>query len=129
VDNCVIKSSSCNPTIDKFWSLVKLAKNWSDYLLQNTAPPETVAEAVEWLMSVLEDEAKSVIRSMREEDLFNLHFSLGMAIRNAFGLHDPGSKLLASCGVVHPDDASGVIIQALWIKLTRGVHTTTKCNE
>jgi hypothetical protein len=37
-----------------------------------------------------------------------------MAIRNVFGLHEPGRKLLASCGVVHPDDASEVIISELW---------------
>ena len=28
-----------------------------------------------------------------------------------------GSKLLADCGVIHPDDASGVIIKALWKNL------------
>ena len=54
---------------------------------------------------------------MAKEDLIKLHFSLGMAIRNAFDLHVPWSKLLASCGVVHPDDASGVIIRALWRRL------------
>jgi hypothetical protein len=79
--------------------------------------PETVDEAVERLMSVLEDEHKAVLAFMQEEDLIDFHFSLGLAIRNAFGLHVPWSKLLASCGVVHPDDASGVIIQALWRQL------------
>ena len=94
-----------------------MAKNWSDYFLQNTNLPETVDEAVERLMAILENDAKSEIRSMTEDDLIDLHFSLGMAIRNAFGLHEPGSKLLASCGVVHPDDASGVIIRELWFRL------------
>jgi hypothetical protein len=50
---------------------------------------------------------------MQEEDLIDLHFSLGMAIWNVFGLHEPGRKLLASCGVEHPDDASGV---STWTK-------------
>jgi hypothetical protein len=68
-------------------------------------------------MVVLEDEHKAVIASLREEDLIDLHFDLGLAIRNAFGLHEPGSKLLASCGVAHPDDAAGTILQALRIKL------------
>ncbi|WP_370869898.1 DUF6794 domain-containing protein [Methylobacter sp.] len=51
------------------------------------------------------------------------HFGLGMAIRNAFGLHEQGSKLLASCNnnelynSVHPDDASGMVILALWQSL------------
>lgn len=82
--------------------------------------PETVNEAVERLMTVLEDEEKSEIRSMTEDDLIDLHFSLGMAIRNAFDLHVPWSKLLASCGVAHPDDASGMIINKLWTRLNYG---------
>ena len=79
--------------------------------------PETVDEAVERLMSVLEDEHKAVLAFVQEEDLIDLHFSLGLAIRNAFDLHVPWSNLLASCAVVHPDDASGLIIQALWRRL------------
>lgn len=82
--------------------------------------PETVDEAVERLMTVLEDEEKNEIRSMTEDDLIDLHFSLAMAIRNAFDLHVPWSKLLASCGVAHPDDASGIIINKLWTRLNYG---------
>lgn len=82
--------------------------------------PETVDEAVERLMTVLEDKEKSEIRSMTEDDLIDLHFSLGMAIRNAFDLHVPWSKLLASCSVAHPDDASGMIINKLWTRLNYG---------
>ena len=132
MDNCVIKSSYYNPTIGKLWSLVKLTKNWSDIFQQNFQQPETVTEAIERLMTVLEGEHKIAIAIMRKEDLVDLHFSLGMAIRNAFGLHEPGSKLLASCNnaihlntsynATHPDDASGVIIQALWIKLNQGTQ-------
>ena len=64
-------------------------------------------------MTVLGDEAKSVIRSsMAEDDLIDFHFSLGLAIRNAFGLHVPWSKLLASCDV-----ACAMIISELWRRL------------
>lgn len=90
-------------------------------------PPETVAEAVDMLLGLLSVEEKFEIAVMPKDKLFNLHFGLGLAIRNAFGLHVPGSKLLASCNqtlhpgalynVVHPDDASGVIIKALWRNL------------
>ena len=66
---------------------------------------------------VLSDEQKVEIVAIKEDDLIDLHFTLGLAIRNAFGLHDLGSKLIADCGVVHPDDASGVIIKELWKKL------------
>lgn len=76
--------------------------------------PETVVDAVKLLLSILNSEQKSNIAAMKEGDLIDLHFSLGLAIRNAFGLHDLGSKLIADCGVVHPDDASGVIVKELW---------------
>ncbi|NOS75001.1 MAG: hypothetical protein HOP36_10815 [Methyloglobulus sp.] len=54
---------------------------------------------------------------MSESELIDLHFGLGLAVRNAFGLHDRGSTLRLSCGTEHPDDASQIIIQALWEKV------------
>ena len=66
-------------------------------------------------MIVLDDEQKIDIATLQEDDLIYLHFSLGMAVRNAFGLHHVDSKLLASCDTAtHPDDVSGVIIKVLW---------------
>jgi hypothetical protein len=93
-----------------------LTKNWPENILRNIKRPETVAEAVDRLMMVLDGEQKIALAVMPEGDLIDLHFTLGMAIRNAFGLHDPWSKLLVSCGVVHSDDASGVIIRELWMR-------------
>jgi len=81
--------------------------------------PETVVEAVDRLMMVLDDEQKIAVKAMWEEDLIASHFSLGMAIRNAFGLHKADSKLLVSCGVIDHDDASWVIIKALWHGLNK----------
>jgi hypothetical protein len=83
-----------------------LTKNWPDLFQQHANPPETVDEAIDRLVTILDDEQKAAIVAMREEDLIDLHFGLGMTIRNAFGLHEPGSQLLAECGVAHPDDAS-----------------------
>ncbi len=57
--------------------------NWTNYLLDNTRMPETVDEAVDKLIVILDDEQKDSITVMQEEYLFNLHFSLGIAIRNA----------------------------------------------
>ena len=68
-------------------------------------------------MMMLDSEQKVTIAIMPAEDLIDLHFDLGLAIRHAFGLPEPGSELLASSGVTHPDDASGVIIQAWWQRL------------
>ena len=56
---------------------------------------------------------------LKEDELIDLHFGLGLSIRNSFGLHDANSKLLRDCGSDNPDDASAVIIKALWTKLKR----------
>jgi hypothetical protein len=123
VDNPVITLSQTHPVARQFWAGVKLIKNWTDNFQQNFQHPETVDEAVERLMMILDGEQKIAIAVMQKEDLINLHFGLGMAIRNAFGLHEKGSKLLASCdntelcNSVHPDDASEMVIQALWRSL------------
>ena len=79
--------------------------------------PETVTEAVGRLLVALSDDQKAEIAAMKEGDLISLHFGLGMEIRNAFGLHDLGSKLLADCGTPNPDDGAGVIIKKLWEQL------------
>jgi len=120
VDKPVFNLSHFPLTALPLWSEVKLIKNWPDFLQENSRVPETVDEAVDRLMMVLDGEQKIAIAAMPKNDLIDLHFSLGMAIRNAFGLHEPGSKLLAACGVAHPDDASGMIVDALWTKLTQG---------
>jgi len=80
--------------------------------------PETVNDAVDLLMRILTDEQKNEIAALQEDDLIDLHFGLGLAIRNAFGLHDPNSKLLADCGTKHPDDAAVVVVNELWKAIT-----------
>jgi hypothetical protein len=114
VDNPVFNLPNHTVTFCIFWSLVRLIKNWPSFFRQTIQPPETIAEAVDRLMVILDGEQKVALAVMQEDDLIDLRFSLGMAIWNAFGLHIPGSKLLASCGVADPDDASRVIISNLW---------------
>lgn len=81
-------------------------------------PQETVAEALERLMSILDDEQQTIIAGMREEDAIELHFGLGLAIRNAFRLHAPDSKLKSSLGpLIQADDVSSMIINKLWSRL------------
>lgn len=91
-----------------------MTKNWLELIGKNIQPPATMDEAIDRLMCVLEDEQKIMLATMPKEDLISLHFSLGAAIRNAFGLHKPGSALLADCGVSHPDDATDMIVRKLW---------------
>jgi len=95
-----------------------LTINWTAFLKDSLEPPKTLDEAVDRLMTVLDDEHKLFIADMLEDDLIDLHFSLGTDIRNSFGLHNENSPLLKSVGLfVHPDDTSMVIIHALWEKL------------
>lgn len=95
-----------------------MTKNWPDLFRQHAKPPESLDEAVDRLMSILDDDQKAAIVGMREEDLIDLHFSLGMAIRNAFGLHAPDSKLKVSFGpLIQADDISAEIINKLWSRL------------
>jgi hypothetical protein len=79
--------------------------------------PETVDGAVTFLLDVLEPHVKDEVLSVGENDIANFHFGLGMVIRNAFGLHEPGSLLLTATGTAHPDDASDIILLALWKRL------------
>ena len=94
--------------------------------------PRTVQEAVEHLAYKLSQTDKISIAETEERDLINLHFGLGQAIRNEFGLwRDQNLHLLLDCqrikgkdvanlpGLrnIHPDDASMVIIKALWRRL------------
>ena len=97
-----------------------MTTNWPTFLPDNFKLPETIDEAVDRLMTVLDDEQKIAIATLQEDDLIYLHyFNLGMSIRNAFGLHHVDSRLLASCDTAtHPDDVSGLIIEALWEQLT-----------
>lgn len=84
---------------------------------EDLEPPETLDKAVSRLIDILSSEEKMAVKMLQEEDLIDLHFGLGASIRNAFRLHDLKSPLLKSCGELHPDDASCVIINALWTKL------------
>jgi hypothetical protein len=96
-----------------------LTNNWTNLIRQNIQHPKSVAEAVDRLMTILDNEQKATIGAVSENDLIELHFGLGLAIRNGFGLHDQGSELLASCGAVNPDDASATIIKALWYQINK----------
>ena len=90
--------------------------------------PKSVEEAVAFLIDKLSLKEKDQIAKMSQKDLILLHFSLGLGIRNEFGLWAGNKDLLESCAIVvgekniHPDDASSVIITELWKKL-RETHT------
>ena len=90
---------------------------------ENKDYPKTVEEAVNQLMSDIPVHDKRQIARMSEDDLINLHFSLGQGIRNEYGLWAGNEDLLESCRSVagktdlHVDSASSVIIKSLWERL------------
>ena len=92
---------------------------------ENKKFPSTIAEAVNRLLSELTIEDKNRIKNSSEEGLSNFHFGLGMAIRNDFGLWEKESKLLEDCKelsgdpILHVDDASEIILKALWARLQK----------
>ena len=76
--------------------------------------PTSIEAAVRLLQSMVPLEELVKITQMEEDELIRLHRGLGMAIRNNFGLWKGNKALLLETGERHPDDASGVIITALW---------------
>ena len=56
---------------------------------------------------------KATVVNTSEEDLIQFHNSWGMGIRNGYNLwHD--KALVKELGAEHPDDASMIIIKAVW---------------
>lgn len=84
--------------------------------------PSTVDEALKVLADIIPEDELARIAAMDDENLWELHFGLGAAIRNQFGLWDSESPLLADMagriGSVHPDDASVELIRMLRDKLS-----------
>jgi hypothetical protein len=76
--------------------------------------PRSLQAAVDQLLADLDAESLQRLREMPEEDLCQLHFDLGMGIRNGFGLWAGNRELLAECGTDDADVASGVIVGRLW---------------
>ena len=91
--------------------------------------PQTVEAAVDGLLSRLPDDGIGAIGAMDRGELISLHFTLGLWVRDAFGLWQGNQALLDSCAdhvtshevhalwTGHPDDASSIILEALWLRL------------
>jgi hypothetical protein len=62
-------------------------------------------------------EAMAQMVDLPEDELISLRFGLGQHIRNAFGLWEGNDTLLRACGTADADEASMVILEALWERL------------
>ena len=81
--------------------------------------PKTIETASEIVIDALNKDDLASIKAMKEDDLWEVHMSLGQGIRNSMGLWGDNKALLKSCGSekMHPDDASSAIVKFLWLKL------------
>jgi len=89
--------------------------------------PKTVAAAVQHIVGKLSAEDKKRLRENKKEDLNQYHHGWGTGIRNGLGLWGKNPELLADCSLklygkkreIHPDRASGVIIEEVWTFLIK----------
>ena len=79
--------------------------------------PVTVDEAVGVVIATLSDEDKASIAAMAKSELIGLHFWLGAWIRNNLGLWKGNRPLLECTDAPNADDASMVIVEAVWRRL------------
>jgi len=79
--------------------------------------PRTLETAIERLLAILSDTEKTYLRASSEADLEQFHFTLGVTVRQQFGLWRGNLALRQSCGCLHPDRASIAIIRATWERL------------
>ena len=62
---------------------------------------------------------KQTVRDTPKDKLILFHHGWGSGIRNSFGLWRGNRALMEDCKAKHPDDASMVIIEAVWARLQK----------
>ena len=98
-----------------------LPKRKAEWFRMGSQHPKSIEEAVQLLLTELSEKDQEAIRNMAEEEVSSLHLSLGNYIRDGFALWENNEELLKACcpdgSLSNADDASMVIIKALWWKL------------
>jgi len=109
--------------------------------MKNKIKPTSVAQAVNIIMDTMNPKDIKMIQSIPRKDMLKFHHTNGRDIRNEFGLWENNIKLIKDCNdiqkkdypdehkecqdlyatyqekmpyPIHPDDASGVILNELW---------------
>lgn len=78
--------------------------------------PADLEDCFSTLNELLYEDEIEKIRLGSEEDMAIYHFSLGLTLRNNWGLWS-GSRLASwfnERGITHPDDMSGIILDSYW---------------
>lgn len=88
--------------------------------MQHDPFPKMLDEAVTVLIDEMSEENKEKIRNMTSRDLWSLHFSYGMYVRNRLGLWDGNKDLYDDLGmrVAIADSASEIIVREVWRRLS-----------
>jgi len=78
--------------------------------------PKHIHDCFFRLKEILSDEDLEAIKSMEEDKTYMLHFSLGMTLRNDWGLWEGSelSKYFNKFGIDHPDDMTATIFTTFW---------------
>ncbi len=84
--------------------------------------PRTIDDAVDLLLKRMPQFTKAAIALMSDDYRIWLHMDFGNCIRNEFGLCAGNRALLEATDQQTADDASWVIIEALWRRLKTEVH-------
>ena len=79
----------------------------------------TVQGTVKDILSRMSEKDKELVRKTKSGDLILFHHGWGTGIRNYYGLWRGNKKLIESAcgGPCQPDDASMIIIRAVWGEL------------
>jgi hypothetical protein len=86
-------------------------------LMSESEWPRTIEAAVAKILSVMTMEQRELLGGTEYDDLILFHHSLGMWVRNQFGLWRGNKELMDACRLPDPDDCSMVIIEACWHRL------------
>jgi hypothetical protein len=95
-------------------------------IIHNT--PKTIEDALELLLSILDNETKMMFGSRSEKDIKHYHCTAGVLIRKQFRLTEGNDELIESCrkfsGQYDMDGkgASIVILEELWKIIRRQMH-------
>ena len=81
--------------------------------MRSTRTPTTVAEVVEDIIENMSEADKANVANTPEDDLIMFHHGWGTGIRNHYNLWQ-NQALVKATGKEHADDASMVIIKAVW---------------
>lgn len=85
--------------------------------------PDSIQKAIDILRVYLSDEQQKELAEKESHGLYEYHFSLGLWIRNNFGLWEPDSGLMADLKsdnpFMHPDSASRVLLEKFCEALRR----------